>query len=245
MAREGAGVTLVDNRPEWVAVTRELLEAEGLAGLVVVCDVTDDDGCRRAVAETVEAYGGLDVLVNNVGVSRPEGTAVDVDPEEWDRGMAVNVKSMMLMAKHAVPAMTASDGGGTIINMTSVAGMVGGFPDLMYPTSKAAVIGMTRAMAAHHGGQGVRVNAIAPGLIYTPFVAAGGMSDAVRDQRRMQTVLQTEGTAWDVARAAVFLASDEARWITGAILPVDAGDTAIRQGVPYAQTEALPGGSAS
>lgn len=240
LAREGASVTLVDNRPDWVAATRELLAAEGLDGLVVACDVTDDDACRRAVTETVEAYGRLDVLINNVGVSRPQGTAVEVDPGEWDRGMAVNVKSMMLMAKHSVPAMIASDGGGgAIVNISSVAGMVGGFPDLMYPTSKAAVIGMTRAMAAHHGAQGIRVNAIAPGLVYTPFVAAGGMSDAVRDQRRMQTVLQTEGTAWDVAHAAAFLASDDARWITGVILPVDAGDTAIRQDVPYAQTEAL------
>jgi NAD(P)-dependent dehydrogenase (short-subunit alcohol dehydrogenase family) len=140
--------------------------------------------------------------------------------------MQVNVKSMVLMAKLCIPPMVEADGG-SIVNIASVAGLTGGSPTLAYPTSKGAVVNMTRAMAAHHGRQGVRVNGIAPGMVYTPMVA-DGMSPAVREARRRRSLLQTEGTAWDVAMAAVFLASDEARWISGVVLPVDAGATAGR-----------------
>jgi len=119
-------------------------------------------------------------------------------------------------------------GGGAIVNISSVSGLLGGHPSLLYPTSKTAVIGLTRAMAAHHALQGVRVNCIAPGTIYTPMVASRGMTPELRDARRTGTLLQVEGTAWDVAQAAVFLASDAARWITGIVLPVDAGATAAR-----------------
>jgi len=142
--------------------------------------------------------------------------------------MRVNVTSMMLMAKYAIPEMVKNDGGGAIVNLGSVAGLVSGNPNLMYTASKGAVIQMTRAMAAHHAAQKIRVNCVCPGMVYTPMVYADGMAPEQRDARRKRSLLQTEGTGWDIGYAILFLASDEARWITGVVLPVDAGATAGR-----------------
>jgi NAD(P)-dependent dehydrogenase (short-subunit alcohol dehydrogenase family) len=142
---------------------------------------------------------------------------------------------MMLMAKYAIPVMIAG-GGGSIVNIASVAGLRGGHPTLLYPTSKGAVIQMTRAMAAHHGRSGVRVNCIAPGMVYTPMVYARGMTPEMREARRRRSLLQTEGEGWDVAWAALYLAGDEARWVTGVVLPVDAGFTAGETSSPVPQT---------
>jgi NAD(P)-dependent dehydrogenase (short-subunit alcohol dehydrogenase family) len=139
--------------------------------------------------------------------------------------MRVNVTAMMLMAKYAIPEMRKA-GGGAIINLASVAGLAGGHPSLLYPTSKGAIVNMTRAMAAHHGSEGIRVNCVAPGMVYTPMVYSGGMSPEMREARRQRSLLRTEGTGWDVGNAVLYLASDEARWLTGVILPVDAGATA-------------------
>ncbi len=226
-AREGARVALIDERRDWAEETGRTIAREGGEAILVEADVTDGEACRGAVERVLVAFGGLDLLVNNVGVSGPAGDAVEVDPEAWDRAMRVNVASMMLMAKHALPPMIAA-GGGAIVNISSVSGLLGGHPSLLYPTTKAAVIGLTRAMAAHHALQGVRVNCIAPGTVYTPMVAGRGMTPELREARRLGTLLQVEGTAWDVAAAAAFLASDAARWITGVVLPVDAGATAAR-----------------
>lgn len=224
-AREGARVALIDQRPEWAEVTRQIIADEGGEAIVVEADVASDGSCRQAVERVLAQLGGLHVLVNNVGVTGPAGTAVEVDPEAWDQAMRINVGSMMLMSRHALPPMIAG-GGGAIVNLASIAGLEGGHPSLLYPTSKAAVVGLTRSMAAHHGRAGVRVNCIAPGMVYTPMVAVRGMTPELRAARRARSLLQTEGTAWDVAAAAVFLASDAARWITGVVLPVDAGATA-------------------
>jgi NAD(P)-dependent dehydrogenase (short-subunit alcohol dehydrogenase family) len=224
-AREGARVALVDTVTDWVAETLDMIEREGGQAFVIQADVTDPPACQDIVQRTVEHYGKLDILVNNVGINGPRGTALDVDPDDWDRAMRVNVKSMMLMAKYAIPEMVRS-GGGAIVNLGSVAGLMSGNPNLMYTASKGAVVQMTRAMAAHHAGQGIRVNCVAPGMVYTPMVYAGGMGPAQREARRMRSLLQTEGTGWDIGYAILFLASDEARWITGAVLPVDAGATA-------------------
>jgi NAD(P)-dependent dehydrogenase (short-subunit alcohol dehydrogenase family) len=222
LAREGVAVGLLDSVPEWAGVTLRMIESEGGRARVVEADVTDPAACAAAVAAVVEAFGRLDVLVNNVGVGGPPGTAVEVDPEAWDRALRVNVTSMMLMAKHAIPEML-KQGGGSIVNLASVAGLQGGHPSLLYPTTKAAVIGLTRAMAAHHGPSGIRVNAIAPGMVYTPMVYSRGMSEELREKRRRRSLLQTEGTGWDVGKAVVYLTSDDARWVTGIVLPVDAG----------------------
>jgi len=225
LAREGAKVVLVDAQPEWAARTEAMIAAEGRTSVVVEADVTRPADCRRIVATAIERYGRLDILVNNVGIAGPPGTAVEVDLEGWNHGLLVNVTSMMLMAKHAIPEMLRQQRG-AIVNIASVAGLLGGHPNLLYATSKGAVVQMTRAMAVQHGKDGVRVNCVCPGMVYTPMVYAGGMSDALREARRQRSILQTEGSGWDVGAAVVYLASDRARWITGAILPVDAGATA-------------------
>jgi NAD(P)-dependent dehydrogenase (short-subunit alcohol dehydrogenase family) len=225
MAREGASVALLDAVAAWAERTQEMIAAEGGTSIVVQCDVTDEEQAAEAVARTVEEWGRLDVLVNNVGIAGPPGDAVEVDIADWDRGLRVNVTSMVIMTKHAIPEMIKS-GGGSIVNLSSVAGLTGGHRALLYATSKGAVVNMTRAMAAHHGRHGIRVNAVAPGMVYTPMVYAGGMTPDMRDARRRRSLLQTEGTGWDVGQAVLFLASDEARWITGVTLPVDAGTTA-------------------
>jgi NAD(P)-dependent dehydrogenase (short-subunit alcohol dehydrogenase family) len=121
--------------------------------------------------------------------------------------------------------------GGVIINMSSIASLVGGIPVVAYGTTKGAVNSLTKTMAVQHGPDGIRVNAIAPGYVYTPMVTATGMTDEAREKRRRAAPLGTEGTAWDVAQAVVYLASDQARWISGTILPVDAGLTADGMGM--------------
>src|SRR5262249_3491026 len=145
--------------------------------------------------------------------------------------MRVNVASMMLMAKYAIPEMRKL-GAGAIVNLGSVAGLTGGHPHLLYPTSKGAIVQMTRAMAAHHGREGIRVNCVCPGMVYTPMVYAAGMTQDTRDRRRRRSLLQTEGTGWDVASAVLYLVSDDARWVTGTILTVDAGATAGMGSLP-------------
>lgn len=224
LARRGARVLLLDMQLEAARETERMISTGGGIALAAACDVSDAAQCRQAVATAVEAWGRLDILVNNVGIGGPAGTAVDLDVEEWDRALRVNVTSMMLMAKYAIPEMR-KVGSGAIVNIASVAGLIGGTPALLYPTSKGAVVNMTRAMAAHHGVEGIRVNCVAPGMVYTPMVA-GRMTPEVREQRRKRSLLQTEGSGWDVGHAVAYLASDEARWVTGVILPVDAGTTA-------------------
>jgi NAD(P)-dependent dehydrogenase (short-subunit alcohol dehydrogenase family) len=231
LAREGAAVALLDAVAEWAEATQRLIAAENGSSIVIPCDVTDEVAAAAAVRRTVEEWGRLDVLVNNVGIGGPSGTAVEVDIAEWDRAMRVNVTSMVIMAKHAIPEMVRA-GGGSIVNLSSVAGLTGGHPGLLYPTSKGAIVNLTRAMAAHHGRDGIRVNAVAPGMVYTPMVYSRGMSPEMREARRMRSLLQTEGSGWDVGQAVLFLASDEARWITGVTLPVDAGATAGLSRVP-------------
>lgn len=227
LARDGARVLLIDTVEEWAEKTREMILQEGGEAAVNICDVGRDEDCLSAVADAAQRWGRIDILVNNVGIGGPQGTAVDLDLQAWDQALRINVTSMMLMARHAIPHMQAQ-GKGSIVNVASVAGLIGGHPSLLYPTSKGAVVNMTRAMAAHHGAQGIRVNCVAPGMVHTPMVYARGMSEEVREIRRKRSFLQTEGSGWDVGHAIRYLASDESGWVTGTILPVDAGATAGR-----------------
>jgi len=224
LAHRGARVLLIDADLAAARDTQALCTELGGESLPVSIDVGDPDACASAVAQAVGVWGRVDILVNNVGIGGPTGTAVDLDLDGWDAAMRVNVTSMMLMARYAIPEMR-KRGQGSIVNIASVAGLQGGTPQLLYPTSKGAVVNMTRAMAAHHGTEGIRVNCVAPGMVYTPMVA-GRMTPGLRDVRRLRSLLQTEGSGWDVGHAVAYLASDEARWITGVILPVDAGATA-------------------
>jgi NAD(P)-dependent dehydrogenase (short-subunit alcohol dehydrogenase family) len=172
------------------------------------------------VHQAVDRWGRLDILDNNVGIGGG-GSVVTVDEETWDRVMQVNVKSLMLASKYAIPAMIES-GGGSIVNIASVAAMR---PNRLtpYATSKGAVIALTQAMATDHGRDGIRVNCVAPGPVFTPMVYAAGMTEELRERRREASLLKIEGTGWDVGNAVLFLASDEARYITGVVLPVDGG----------------------
>ena len=223
-AREGAKVLLVDAMVERAAEILEVIRSEGGEAEVCEADVSLADDCSRMVQAVIEEYGRLDILVNNVGISRA-GTVLQVSEEDWDYVMAVNVKSAVLGCRYAIPRMVES-GGGSIINISSVAAMRAFSGGAAYAASKAAIVGLTTCMAADHGRDGIRVNCIAPGLVYTPMVAPR-LTEELRERRSASAPLGTEGTAWDVAAAAVYLASDEARWVTGVALPVDAGLIAL------------------
>ncbi|RDL39158.1 Uncharacterized protein BP5553_03498 [Venustampulla echinocandica] len=226
LAEQGASVVCVDRQRDWVNRTVEMVEAETKGkAIAFIGDVTKSEDCEKAVDMAVSEFGHLDILVNNVGIGGAKGMAVEVDMVEW---MELNVSSIVLMAKFAIPAMKKNTGQvrGAIVNMGSVAGLRGGTPHLLYPASKGAIVNMMRAMAAHHAKEGIRVNCVCPGMLYTPMMYAGGMSEEAREARRNRRLLGTEGSGWDAGCAVRFLASDEARWITGVILPVDAGTTA-------------------
>jgi len=218
-AREGAQVLCADLFEERAQATVDTITREGGECFALRADVSKAADCQAMVRAAVERFGRLDILHNNVGVS-VRADVLEVTEEQWDRVMAINVKSIVLAAKHAIPEMMKA-GGGSIINVSSVAGLRAN-QSTPYSTSKAAIVGLTRSMAGDHGRQGIRVNCILPGLIYGPMTAPR-MDDEIRRKRREAGALGTEGTGWDVAWAAVFLASDEARWITGVALPVDAG----------------------
>lgn len=221
-AREGARVLLVDRVTQHAEETLAAIREEGGEASVFGADVTQSEDCQAMVEAAQERYGGLQILFNNVGI-RGSGSVVDVKEEDWDRVLEVNLKSMMLTSKYTVPAMIQS-GGGSIINVSSIAGLRAGSggASIPYSASKGGIIALTTSMAVHHGRDNIRVNCIAPGHIYTPMVAVD-MSEEMRDLRRRAGPLGTEGTAWDIAWAALFLASDESRWISGVVLPVDAG----------------------
>lgn len=218
-AREGAKVLVVDQVKERGEETLSLILEEGGEASVFEADVTRAEDCQRMVEAAVERYGRLDVLDNNVGISR-RGNVLEVSEEDWDHVMTVNVKSIVLTSRYAIPRMMEA-GGGSIINISSIAGLRA-HSSTPYTTSKAAVIGLTMSMAADHGKDNIRVNCIAPGLVYTPMVAPR-MDESLREIRRSASPLGTEGTAWDIASAALYLASDDARWVSGVVLPVDGG----------------------
>lgn len=226
LARNGAKVCVTDIDVGAAERTRAMIEDEGGEAVTVVADVSATADCKRIVDETVQRWGRLDILVNNVGIRGAAGTAVNVVEEEWEAGLRINVTSMMLMAKFAIPEMMRNKAG-SIINVSSVAGLLGGHGYLLYPTTKGAIIGMTRSMAYHHGPDGIRVNCICPGAVHTPLVANNGLTDEIREARRKNSMLKTEGTGWDVGAAVLYLASDDARWVTGTVMPVDAGLTAM------------------
>ena len=221
-AREGAKLLLVDRDEQAAQATLDLIRAEGNDAVIHTADVTSSEDCRAMVRAALDCWGRLDILHNNVGIGG-RGTVEEITEDDWERVQRVNVTSMMLTAKHAVPAMRAS-GGGAIINVSSIAALR---PRGLtaYSVSKGAVATLTQALAVDHGADGIRANCIMPGPVYTPMVYAAGMSDELRNRRREASLLKIEGEGWDIGWAAVFLASDEARYITGVILPVDGGVT--------------------
>jgi len=226
-AREGAKVICVDNIVERAQETVATIEGEGGSAIAVAADVTKPGDCEQMVTTAVERYGRLDILHNNVGISSRESIR-EITEEGWDRVMAVNLKSVIFSTQAAIPHLEAA-GGGSIINIASIAALrhYRGIP--AYQTSKAGIIGLMINLAGDLGEKHIRVNTIAPGMVWTSLTAAH-MSPARRAERQRAGFIQDEGTAWDIGWAAVFFASDESRWVTGQVLVVDAGVTLTTRG---------------
>jgi len=226
-AREGARVVAVDRVPEAAEATRRRIAEEGGHAIAATADVTDADAVGEAVAATLDAWGRIDVLHNNVGVNEP-GDAVETTEQSWDRVMAVNAKGPFLTCRAVLPVMR-RQGGGAIVNIASIAAIRWlGYAFASYYASKAAVCNFTRAVAMENAAYGVRANSVLPGLMDTPHIYKH-VSNFYADldemvQARAELVpVKRMGDAWDVAHAALFLASDEARYITGVELAVDGG----------------------
>jgi NAD(P)-dependent dehydrogenase (short-subunit alcohol dehydrogenase family) len=222
VAEAGAAVIVVDRKVTLAERTVAMIDDEGGTAVAVEADVTDLEQCEAVVASATDRWGQLDILVNNVGIGS-RGDVVTESLDRWETVMNVNVTSMMLMSKFAVPAMI-DGGGGSIVNISSISALR---PRGLtaYSTSKGAVIALSRAMAADHGRDGIRVNCVAPGPVRTPMVGGDEMDPAQADVRRRASALGIEGSGWDVAAAVRFLASDQARYITGQTLVVDGGVT--------------------
>ena len=223
LARAGTRVLVADLELALAEHTVEMIAAEGGVAAAFSGDVTDEADCGRIVETAIDRWGRLDLLDNNVGIGS-RGSVIEEKPEQYRRVMQVNVESMFLLSKYAIPTMIRTAGGGAIVNISSISALrPRGLTT--YTTSKAAVIGLTRAMAVDHGPDNIRVNSICPGPMYTPMVYARGMSEAARANRKKASVLKMEGTGWDIGHAVKFLFSAYARYITGQVLVVDGGTT--------------------
>jgi NAD(P)-dependent dehydrogenase (short-subunit alcohol dehydrogenase family) len=222
-ARERARVCLVDREPRRAAETLDMIRSAGGDAFVQAADVTTQDGCEGAVEAAIARYGHLDILVNNVGLGAGGGKLDQLTAQTFDTVMQVNLRTAYLMSRCALPHLVARRG--NILNIASTAALRA-HGAAAYGPAKAALVQLTREISVTYGRDGVRANSIAPGHLFTPLVEqhldAGG-----RERRRRIAPLGIEGDAWDVALAALFLASDEARFITGACLPVDGGVTQV------------------
>ncbi len=230
-AREGARVLVVDRRLEAAEETVAQIREEGGEATPLRADATRETECAALMAECVRRHGRIDVLHNNVGIGGGDDGPASVSEEAWDQILSVNLKSVVLPCKHVLPVMR-EQRGGAITNVSSIAAVCA-TPTVAYKTSKAGVNAYTHSLALGNARYGIRANVIMPGLIETPM-AIEGISlarqipkDELIRQRHAQVPLGGQmGTAWDVAFAALFLASDEARFITGVVLPVDGGQSA-------------------
>ncbi|WP_114966108.1 SDR family NAD(P)-dependent oxidoreductase [Alkalilacustris brevis] len=224
-AEEGATCVLVDINRDWAEETREMIG--GGDSIVIPADVTDEAACQDIVRTTLEKFGRIDVLHNNVGLSKGDKATPDLDADVWDRIMGINLKSMFMLCKAALPSMRERRAG-AITNISSTASFALR-PTVTYKTSKGAVNSFTQHVAAENAPYGVRANAILPGLINTPMAIerraqeSGRSREDIRAERDALVPMGRMGEAWDIANAAVFLASDEAKYITGVLLPVDGG----------------------
>ena len=225
-AREGARVLLVDHNLEAAEETKKLIDEEGGDCMTSQADVSKADDCRRIVEECIAAYGRLDILHNNVGIEIPGGIQ-DISEEDWDRTLDVNLKSVVLMCKYALPQME-KQGNGAIVNISSI-NAIRTLPALSgpYGASKAGMIALTREIAVEYAPKGIRANAVLPGMMNTPFVIAalteawGGEVGEMTKMRDAMCPTGKQGESWDVASASLFLASDDAKYVTGTTLVVD------------------------
>ena len=229
-AREGARVMLVDLNLAAAEETRRLIEEEGGTCFTSRADVSVASSCERIARECIDKYGRIDILHNNVGIEIPGGI-LEITEEDWDRTLDVNLKSVFLMCRAVLPHMV-DQGRGSIVNISSING-IRTLPALSgaYGASKLGMVALTREIAVEFAPMGVRCNAVLPGMMRTPFVEAslteawGGDVDEMMRRRDAMIPMGRQGESWDCAHAALFLASDEARYVTGTTLVVDGGLT--------------------
>jgi NAD(P)-dependent dehydrogenase (short-subunit alcohol dehydrogenase family) len=228
-AREGAQVVLVDKFEDRAKETLRLIDDEGGTATVVTVDLADVASCQHVIDEAVGRYGTVDVLVNNAAITLPAGILATT-PEQYAEVIAVNLTAPFMLTRAVLPVMV-EHGGGSIVNITSIAALrgQGGKGATAYATAKAGLLGLTTDVADAFGTEGIRVNCIAPGIIDTPMRTAvmtrAGLDPAKVDLTP-RTSLGIEGDAWDIARAVLFVAGPDGRYITGVLLPVDGGSTA-------------------
>ncbi|MPY95147.1 MAG: SDR family oxidoreductase [Acidimicrobiia bacterium] len=229
-AREGAQVTVVDRDLDRAGDTVRLIGEEGGTADAIGGDVSTDEGCGAVVEEVVARHGRLDVLHNNVGIGVGDASATRITAEALHHIQQVNLDSVVFACKHALPVMR-RQAGGSIVNISSIAA-IAPFPGVGYKVTKAAINAYSQSIAVANARYGIRVNVIMPGLIETPMAIESNLEsrDITREQliedRHRQVPMGHMGEGWDVAWAAVFLASDEARFVTGVALPVDGGQSA-------------------
>lgn len=229
-AQEGARCLLVDVNASWANETLTMIAEQGSSthdAAVFAADVTEEAACAAIVSEAMRRFGRIDILHNNIGTSTGDKPTFDLPVEDWDRIMALNLKSMFMMCKHTLPVMR-EQRAGSIINISSTSSL-SKRPTLAYKTSKGAINTLTQHVAAENAAYSVRANVIVPGLIDTPMAIerrvreTGRNHQEIRTERDCLVPIGFMGNAWDVAHAAVYLASDEARYVTGVLLPVDGG----------------------
>jgi NAD(P)-dependent dehydrogenase (short-subunit alcohol dehydrogenase family) len=226
-AREGACVIAVDVNRDAVEDTRAVILAEGGRCEALVADATSPGDVARVVGATLEQFGRIDVLHNNVG-GPVMGDPISASLEDWQRALDLNLTSAFLVCKHALPAMQ-RQGGGAIVNVSSLASIqINAYPYFGYLTAKAGLNHFTRALAVHFARDGIRANAVLPGVMDTPLIYReiadqhADLEDMLK-KRHAASPMGRMGDAWDVAYASLFLASDEAKYITGVCLPIDGG----------------------
>jgi NAD(P)-dependent dehydrogenase (short-subunit alcohol dehydrogenase family) len=228
-AREGARVMLVDRKLDTAQETEKLIRDDGGDALSFEADVTKAADCEAFAKACVDHFGRIDILHNNVGIGAGDGNVHQLSEEHWQRIFDVNLKSMFLTCKHVLPVMREQHSG-SIVNISSIAAICA-VPMLAYKVSKAGVNALTQQIAMANARRGIRCNAIMPGLMNTPmaieaWVSMGADRDEIVRRRDEQVPLGgKQGTAWDIANAALFLHSDEAKFITGVVLPVDGGQS--------------------
>jgi NAD(P)-dependent dehydrogenase (short-subunit alcohol dehydrogenase family) len=229
-AVNGADVLIVDRDEERAANTCRIIAESGGRADPYICDITDESACRAAAEFANTTFGRVDVLANSAGIAPAERYS---EEPLWDRILSLNLTAAKLMSDAVIPYM-AAQGSGAVVNISSNAGLRGG-AGISYTAAKTGMIGLTKAMAFEYGRSGIRFNSVAPGHVHTPmgisYANLGPMLTGARRLRAEAGLLGTEGTAWDVAFAALFLVSDEARYVTAHTIPVDAGTTEV---LPFA-----------